>query len=242
MRRTLASAVAAALVVAGTAGAAQAQDMTVRTAPQFDIGIFAGGAYTTNYFTIGDNGFKPGASAVFGAEATYWLSPTFGLRLDGKYLPSKLPQDADVFTSDNWVNNVWTYDLDLMWRPMFWSSNGGMMSSLYLFLGGGGLTSNVAGQGGCVGAANFIANGVCVPLEPKLGSVGQGVAGIGLDVFPVTPSIGVFLEGGVHGYDSPAHVYGTQGAAEDKFTFTPYAVLGLKLGFGNIIPPRWRRT
>ena len=38
MRRTLASAVAAALVVAGTTGA-QAQDMVVRTAPQFDMTV-----------------------------------------------------------------------------------------------------------------------------------------------------------------------------------------------------------
>src|SRR6185295_15825544 len=41
----------------------------------------------------------------------------------------------------------------------------------------------------------------------------------------------------VHGYDSPSHIFPNQGTAEDKFTFTPYAVLGLKLGFGNIIPP-----
>jgi hypothetical protein len=47
----------------------------------------------------------------------------------------------------------------------------------------------------------------------------------------------VFLEGGVHGYDSPVHVYSDNARAEDKIAFTPYAVLGLKLGFGNIIPP-----
>ena len=49
MRRALTSAFAAALVALGAAGHAQAQDLVVRTAPQFDIGIFAGGAYTTSW-------------------------------------------------------------------------------------------------------------------------------------------------------------------------------------------------
>jgi len=180
MRRSLASAVAAALVVAGAAGQARAQDMTTRTAPQFDLGIFGGGAWTSSWFSIGGNGFKPGFSPVFGAEATYWLSPTFGIRLDGKYMPQKLPQDGTLLTSDRWVNNVWTYDLDLMWRPMFWSSNGGFLSSLYLFLGGGGLTSNPFGQNECMHFALYVSNGVCVPDNPKPGTVGQGVAGLGV--------------------------------------------------------------
>src|SRR3954471_22848452 len=142
MRRALTSAFAAALVALGAAGHAQAQDMVVRTAPQFDIGIFAGGAYTTNWFTSGDNGYKPEVSPVFGAEATYWLSPTFGVRLDGKFLPSHMPRGVGS-VSDGWPENVWTYDLDLMWRPMFWSGTG-FLSSMYVFLGGGGLTADAA--------------------------------------------------------------------------------------------------
>ena len=67
MKRFATSALAAVLVVAGSAGAARAQDMMVRTAPQFDIGIFAGGAYTTNWFSIGGDGYKPEFSPVFGA-------------------------------------------------------------------------------------------------------------------------------------------------------------------------------
>ena len=159
MRRTLTSAFAAALVALGAAGAAQAQDV-VRTAPQFDIGIFAGGAYTTNWFTIGDEGMKPGPSGIFGAEATYWLSPTFGIRLNGKYAPMHLPHGG-AFQSDSWVMNSWFYDLDLMWRPMFWS-NGGFLSSMYVFVGGGGLTANPAGKAppGCLAIAVYIAAGV----------------------------------------------------------------------------------
>ncbi|HET7232259.1 MAG TPA: hypothetical protein VFJ16_19795 [Longimicrobium sp.] len=236
MRKVATSALAAMLAV-GVAGQAGAQDMgTVRTAPQFDIGISAGGAWSSNWFQIGDNGFKPGVAPIFGAEATYWLSPTFGIRANGQYMPSKLPQDADVFESDRWLVNNWFYGLDLMWRPMFWS-NPGFLGSMYVFLGGGGLTSNPAGDGGSVNYDGLFANGVDLPAGPTRGTVGQGEAGIGFDLFPLTSAIGIFLEGGVHGYDSPAHVSDNAQNAEDKFAFTPYAVLGLKLGFGNIIPP-----
>ena len=247
MKRLLTSALAATLVVAGAAGQARAQDdmtmTTARHAPLFDIAVSAGGAWSSDWFSIGDDGYKPGFAPIFGAGATYWLSPTFGIRANGQYMPSKLPMNDNGFSSDRWLNNAWFYDLDLMWRPMFWS-DGGFMSSMYVFLGGGGLTNNPAGGSdtgpSCTTVALWIANGVCLPAGPTFGTVGQGVAGLGFDVFPVTPSIGVFLEGGVHGYDSPAHVYengNSQANGEDKFAFTPYAVLGLKLGFGNIIPP-----
>ena len=235
MRKIATYALAAGLA-AGAAGQAAAQDMTtVRTAPQFDIGISAGGAFNTAWFTIGDNGFAPKVAPIFGAEATFWLSPTFGLRANGQYMPSTLPQDADVFDTDRYLMNNWFYGLDLMWRPMFWS-NGGFLSSMYVFLGGGGLTTNVTGGAGCVNYDGLLANGVCLPGTPTRATVGQGEAGIGFDVFPLGP-LGVFIEGGVHGYDSPVHVAENAQNAEDKFAFTPYAVLGLKLGFGNIIPP-----
>ena len=246
MKRTLTTALAT-LAVLGAVGQSQAQDMTAtRTAPLFDIGIFAGGAWTSAWFNgnatggTGGDGYTVGFSPIFGAEATYWLSPTFGIRLDGKYMPSKLPHNNGS-PEGIWPVNNWFYDLDLMWRPLFWG-NQGFLSSLYVFLGGGGLTTNVVGEGrGCV--ATLAAAGGCLSVSPTLSTVGQGVAGLGLDVFPVTPSIGIFLEAGVHGYDSPVHTgadwVGPNLASrgEDKFAFTPYAVLGLKLGFGNIIPP-----
>src|SRR5688500_13018763 len=191
--------------MAGTAGSARAQDMIVRTAPQFDIAIYAGGAYTTDWFSIAAEGYKPGGSPVFGAAVTFWLSPPFGIRLNGKYLPSHMPQGPN-FDSDRWLQNVWMYDLDLMWRPMFWSGTG-FMSSMYVFAGGGGVTADPPGSGECLGIAAFSANGVCVSGTAKHGSVGQGVAGLGFDVFPLMSGLGVFLEGGVHGYDSPSHVY-----------------------------------
>jgi len=242
MRRLATSALAAALVVAGAGGAQAQDDMTGRRASRFDIGIYAGGAYTTDWFQIGDTGFKPGVSGIFGAQTTFWLSPTFGLRLNGAYAPQRLPQDDEVFDSDRWLVNTWLYDLDLVWRPMFWSAGSPWMSSLYLFAGGGGVTSDPAGGpedvNSCVPVVGFIANGVCVPGNPSFGTVGQGTAGFGFDLIPLGNTLGLFLEAAVHGYDSPAHVYtNNQSAAEDKFTFTPRLVLGLKARFGDILPP-----
>ncbi|HEX8693767.1 MAG TPA: hypothetical protein VF746_15200, partial [Longimicrobium sp.] len=247
MRRLATSALAAALVVAGAAGNAVAQDdMVGRRASLFDLGIYAGGAWTSDWFTTpeqGDEeeGWAVGFGPIFGAQATYWLSPTFGIRLNGAYMPTNLPEAEDFFpedVNDDYVQNNWFYDLDLVWRPLFWS-NGGFLGSLYLFAGGGGLTTNIAGETpypGCQAVPVWIANGVCLSDHPKLATVGQGVLGLGVDAFSFGPSIGVFLEGAVHGYDSPAHV-AEQGPGEDKFAFTPRLVLGLKFMFGDILPP-----
>ena len=76
MRRALTSAFAAALVSLGAAGNAQAQDMMVRTAPQFDIGIFAGGAYTTSWFSIAVSsaGSAASQSSVVATSSTHELA------------------------------------------------------------------------------------------------------------------------------------------------------------------------
>lgn len=246
MRRLTSSVLAAALLVAGTAGSAAAQDdMMGRRASLFDLGIYGGGAYSTDWFEIGGEGFAPGVAPIFGVQATYWLSPQFGLRLNGSYMPSNLPEPGDdnffgADSNDDYVQNNYFYDLNLMYRPFFWSAGNGFMSSLYLFIGGGGLTTNIAGQSpypGCINVTTLIANGVCLSDSPTHSTVGQGVAGLGLDLFPITSGLGLFLEGAVHGYDSPAHVVENAQNAEDRFAFTPRLVLGLKASFGNILPP-----
>ncbi|HEX2095400.1 MAG TPA: hypothetical protein VHG28_23590 [Longimicrobiaceae bacterium] len=249
MKRLLASALTAAVVAAGTGSVAQAQEMTGRRASLFDLGIYAGGAWTSSWFEIQDEGFQVGLSPIFGATATYWATPSFGVRLHGAYFPSSLPEaETDIDGGDNWPMNNWLYDLDLVFRPFFWNEGGGMMSSMYFFLGGGGLTTNIAGNptppGGvgfpCVAA--YRAAGVCLSQDPEYASVGQGVAGLGFDLFPLGTGMGVFGELAVHGYDSPAHVYNEQ-ISQDKFAFTPRAVLGLKFMFGGaepepvIVPP-----
>ncbi len=128
MKRLASSALAAALVVAGAAGSAAAQDdMMGRRASLFDLGIYGGGAFSTDWFEIGEEGFAPGVAPIFGAQATYWLSPQFGLRLNGAYMPSNLPEPGDdnffgEDNNDNYVQNNYFYDLNLVYRPFFWSA------------------------------------------------------------------------------------------------------------------------
>ncbi|HEX8360007.1 MAG TPA: hypothetical protein VF613_07870, partial [Longimicrobium sp.] len=118
MKRLATSAVAAALLVAGTAGSTQAQDMMgTRRASQFDLGIYGGGAYTTDWFTTPEQGgeeegWAPGFSGIFGGIAQFWFTPSLGLRLHGAYLPQNLPE-AEGFDSDKLVTNSYLYDLDL---------------------------------------------------------------------------------------------------------------------------------
>ncbi len=245
MKRLLTSALAAVVVAAGT-GEAQAQDMMGRRASLFDLGVYAGGAYTTGWFSnrVGndDETYKVGLSPIFGLTATYWASPSFGVRLHGAFMPSNLPEaDNDIAGNDNWVQNNYLYDLDLVYRPFFWSNNG-WLGSTYLFLGGGGFTMNVAGEGpvppgGVYPCLLGYPAGVCHTTDMEYGTTGMAVVGVGTDLFPISNGLGIFGELALHGYDSPTHVFEQAGNAEDKFGFTPRAVIGLKFMFGDILPP-----
>ena len=248
MKRLALSAVAATLLGAGMAGQVQAQDMAGRRASQFDLGIYGGGAYTTDWFTTpeqGDEeeGWTPGFSSIFGGLANFWFTPSLGLRLHGAYMPQKLPQ-AEGFESDALVTNSYLYDLNLVFRPFF-SASEGIMPSVYFFLGGGGYTADIGDfmtpgvaddEIRCIPAAVWLSNGVCVSTHRDYATVGQGTVGVGADFFPFGP-VTLFGEVAVHGYDSPAHVVNENARGEDKFTFTPRAVLGLKALFGDILPP-----
>ena len=243
MRKLATSALAAAVLAAGAGVEVQAQDDMGRRASAFDLGIYGGGAYTTDWFEIGDNGFAPGLSSIFGATAAFFFTPTVGLRLHGAYMPQEYPGNDDAgldFADYGLVVNSWLYDLDLVFRPWIAREDAGnFMASTYFFLGGGGYTANIAGESaypGCTEIA-FAANGVCVSNRPSLATTGQGVAGFGVDMFPIGSALALFLEGAVHGYNSPAHVAENAQNAEDKITFTPRLVIGLKAMFGNLIPP-----
>jgi len=255
MKKLLTSALAAALVAAGTGSEAQAQDMVGRRASLFDLGISGGGAYTSSWFEIDDEAFGVGFSPAFGVGATFWANPSLGVRLHGSYLPTQLPQAANRSVGsdpDKLAVNNYFYDLSLVFRPFF--ANPGFMGGTYFWLGGGGLTSNVAGKGPavrfgfpCVGhnaagfpAGLYINRGICLSYDPEYASVGQATAGLGFDVFPLTSNIGFFGELGLHAYDSPAHdIRGNAGAAgtDDRFAFTGTGMLGLKFMFGDILPP-----
>src|SRR5687768_4664497 len=137
MKRFLTSAAAAAMLVAGTGSGARAQTV-------FDLGVYGGGQWTSNWFSIGDEGFGVGPGFIGGAQATFWTTPNFGVRLHGAYFPTGMPQDSDENAGDAVENvNNWLGDLDLVFRP-WTSSTGALMSSAYLFLGGGALVTNVA--------------------------------------------------------------------------------------------------
>jgi hypothetical protein len=249
MKRLLTTVLAGAVVAAGTAGEAQAQDdMMGRRASAFELGIYAGGAYTTSWFTTpgtaaaGDEDidWAPGLSPIFGATASFFFTPTFGLRLHGAYMPQNLPEEEGVFENEtDFVVNSYLYDLDLVFRPWIATGNG-WMADTYFFLGGGGYTANIAGERphpGCLNVANWVAGGICQSVNPSLSTTGQGVIGVGSTFMPLG-GLGLFGELAVHGYDSPSHdSFEDTRPGEDKFTFTPRLVLGLKAAFGNLIPP-----
>jgi hypothetical protein len=245
MKRLVTSALAAVVVAAGMGGEAQAQDMMGRRASLFDIGVYAGGAWTSSWFEINDEGYQVGLSPIFGAAATFWASPSFGVRLHGAYFPSSLPEgDTDINGNENMPMNNYLYDLDLVFRPFFFNTGGSpLMSSAYFFVGGGGLTTNIAGAGtarfGFYCLPQYRAAGICLSDDPEYASVGQGTAGVGVDLFPLGTGLGIFAELGVHGYDSPAHdVNENEGqGGDDKYGFTTRLVAGLKFMFGDILPP-----
>ncbi|MDP9349117.1 MAG: hypothetical protein M3P24_08255 [Gemmatimonadota bacterium] len=249
MRRLLTTALAAAMVAAGTGSEAQAQDMVGRRASLFDLGLYGGVAYSTNWFEIDENGFAPGLSSIFGLTATYWATPGFGIRYHTAYFPTELPEGGDADPGgdfDGLVMNNWFFDLNLALRPFLLSPTAGpLMSSMYFFLGGGILHTNIAGDPAPPAGVPFAClpqytrGGICLSPDPEYATVGQANVGLGLDVFPFTPGIGLFFEGAVHGYDSPAHDVGPPADEQDsdKFAFTPRGVLGLKFMFGNVLPP-----
>jgi hypothetical protein len=231
MKRLLTSFLAAALVAATVGGEAQAQ--TVRVAPAFELGIYGGGSWTSSWFELNGDGHSPGFAPIFGATAGFFFTPTLGLRVHGGYMPQQLPGRSTFNLTDGWVVNSYLYDLDLVFRPWIASDAWNWMSTAYLFLGGGGYTANIAGQGAYPSCLRYSAD-VCVSTLPTLSTKGQGVVGAGVDLFPIGGGLGLFGEAAVHGYRSPAWVAGN---ASKGLTFTPRVVLGLKAGFGNLLPP-----
>jgi hypothetical protein len=278
MKRYLTPAAAAALLVAalvGGAGTAAAQDgtsMSGRRAGRFDLGVYAGGSITSRWFdshtvtlnttqnpTEGeDEGYSPGYAPAFGAFATFWLSPAFGVRAHGAYVPMRPPRLGDGFFDafhDNaserrdYTLNTWSYDLDLVLRPFIMNQGAGrMLSSAYFFAGGGGYTVDLAGTDQPLCHPALLALGACLSYEPEQATVGQGTAGAGMDLFRVGRSLAVFGELGAHAYDSPVHtgddfvgpVTAPTGAvvrvADDRVAVTPRLVIGLKAIFGDILP------
>jgi hypothetical protein len=268
MRRLWSAFAAAALLLAAADGA-RAQETVDGgggwRAGRFDLGVYAGGTLSSRWFeshtvtldgtptgSRNDDGesYSPGFAPAFGAFATYWLSPSVGVRAHGNYTPMRLPFTGDGLFGTGATDrhrygmNTWFYDLDLMLRPF--AMRGGMLQSMYLWVGGGGYTVDLAGEdvAACEGSLNAL--GACLSFDPKQATVGQGTAGVGLDLFSVGP-LQLFTELGVHVYDSPVHVgddwfapvVGLRGSsvriADDATAVTGRLVLGLKMVFGRFI-------
>ena len=248
-----------------TSTAAQAQDemMMGRQVSRFDLGVYAGGSLTSAWYesrtvtlnatpnpTENDDetSYAPGFGGAFGAVANFWFTPVLGVRAHGAYLPMQPPRSDDAFENlerANYVLNTYVYDLNLVLRPFVMRS--GLLSGMYAYVGGGGLTVDVTGTDRTACEPNAQKLGACLPLRPKYATVGQGNGGIGFDLIPLGP-VSLFTEAGVHVYDSPVHVgddwvppiAGLTGQrvniADDRVAVTGRLVLGLKAMFGNQLP------
>ncbi len=236
MKRICSLAMAAAISM-GAAGGAQAQ------VSLFDFSVYGGGAISSSWFEVGDKGYGPGLSPIFGVTTSFFATPQFGLRLHGAYMPSGLPFPGEnIFDRpDNggYPLNNYFYDLDFVFHP-FRDPTGitNFLGASYFFLGGGGLTTRVIGSG-----------------ERRFArTVGQGTAGLGFTLLPITRNIGLFTELAAHVYDSPIDdddvgfvlppttprrlitLNQTPTEVNDRYAVTTRLVAGLKFTFGGSEP------
>lgn len=202
MNRSLTALLGAAALAAALGGEADAQGR------RFDVGLYAGGAYTSGWFEAavpgdsvagGGETYRVGVAPILGAAATFWARPSIGLRLHGAYMPSGLPS-PESFGSGMEQDNLLT-DLSLVFRPFH--GRAGRLSSAYVFAGGGMLRTHVDAEGDA--RCLFVPQGACLSSDANLATVGQGVLGIGADLRPVSRTLWLFTELAAHGYDSPAH-------------------------------------
>lgn len=269
MRNRMSCAAVAAAVALGAAGA-EAQEaaggmMMDRRISQFDLGLYVGGSLTSPWFdsrtattragvlTENDDeqAYGPGYAPIAGLTGTFWATPMFGVRAHGAYAPMRLPFATDnafdgfgdaATERDSYVVNTYLYDLSLVARP-FVMNDARWLNGVYLWAGGGGVTANVGGDTGC--EPGTVALQACLPRDWENATVGQGTAGAGMTLLPLSSSLGLFGELGFHVYDSPVHVGdgwlgvqqvpagGTIRIADDRTAVTGRLVLGLKLMLGN---------
>jgi hypothetical protein len=258
MKRLLTSAVAAAFLMGGAA-VADAEAQVDRRASAFDLGLYAGGAVTSAWFDEADGTpWRIGGAPIFGGQATWWLAPSWGIRLHYGNMKSPFPEpDRGLFDFSEWSPptgtddgrpiNTHLYDLGLAFRP--WIADpgaGNFLASTYFFLGAGGLTADIAGFN--ERRTTTATPGVYFSRSPSEATVGQGTVGAGFTLFPITPGIGVFGELAVHGYSAPVHTGDGWNQARqqhqanvpegtDHFAFTTRGVLGLAFAFGDLMPP-----
>lgn len=240
---------AGVLLAALAAGGAEAQGPAARRSGRFDVAAYAGGAYSTRWFSFPGAGgeetsYGVGYAPVFGVTGTAWIVPSLGVRAHAAFMPSNLPDsDADEFEDETFGVSTWLYDLSLAYRPFIHRADvSSWLASTYVFAGGGGVTTNVAGPGaplpggGTDCAPQYPApTGVCLPVDPGPASVGAGTFGVGVDAYPMSRRVSLFGEVAAHGYDSPAHV-AEGGTGSDAFAWTGRIVGGVRVKLGMAAP------
>jgi ketosteroid isomerase-like protein len=248
MKRVFTSAVAALMVVGmGAEVEAQGMDGMNRRVPRFELGVYGGGAYTTPWYDfrlesstggqtsrVGDGDdidFGFDFAPIFGVVTKFNFTPRFGVRLHGAYMPSALPHAENADWDDGYPQNNYFYDLDLVLSTPTLPLFSRVLGNAYVFIGGGGLTTNIADSGlvpensdRAVCEPGTLRRGACLPLQGEYATVGQGTVGIGGDLFSLASNVGVFVELAAHGYDSPVH---TGDNFVPRITVRPGAAFGV---------------
>lgn len=247
MKRTLLAATAVA--VAGLFGAApaDAQDYPNYT---FDLGLFGGGSWYSamlddEHLGEGSDDVRYKAGWVTGAQATFWLSPRFGLRAHGAFTERPITGGDEVHQdeNDNLLSdvNLWSASGDLMIRlaPNGYQM-GGVTSMPYLALGIGGKNTNPPGD---VALPNPDDEETGVYFTPTTGVEAiqvsrwtlMGLAALGSD-FRLGNNLGLRLEVGDRFWDATLANAATYASDPDedfgKVTHEVYGQLGLHLLMG----------
>ena len=192
MRGLLRCAAAGALLLAAAEGAA-AQPMYWPRGSRLDVGLYAGGSVTTDWFRSrsltpngapnpmvnGDEqGYGPGFGPAFGALANLWLTPRLGVRLHGAYVPMQLPTPVGAFDFAEgrtaYEVNSYFYDAGLTLRPFITRDVDAPLASVYLFAGGGGMTVDLAAEDREQCQRPYLLSlGACLSHQPSQATVGQ---------------------------------------------------------------------
>ena len=181
-----------------------------RPARLVDVGVYVGGAWSTDWYETADEGFSPGTAPLAGVVASYWLSPTVGVRAHAGYMPSRVPEGDATFPDDDWAFNVWLYDVGLVWRPWGFRSDVGRFQGSAYFTGGvGGVTANRAG-----------------PAEGQTSLA--ATVGAGADVARLSDRVGLFGEVALYVYPGPVEESATVGA---RTALTTVGRFGVRLSW-----------
>ena len=246
MRRLATSALAAAVLAAGIGRrSAGTGDMMGRRASAFDLGIYAGGAWTTDWFEISDNGFAPELSShlrrygrvLLHAHASACGCTARTCRRSARERGRERRFRATAGSSTAGCT-TWTW-CSVPGSPARMRRN--WMASTYFFLGGGGYTANIAGESrypGCLQLGRLAGQRRVRERPAHAVDHRPGRGGLRRGHVPHRQRAGAVHRGrGARLRLAGARATRTRRTPRTRFTFTPRLVLGLKAMFGNLIPP-----